>query len=313
MSDLKSIVKRIFNQTATEGEKRQFDGFIHALQGKEREAPRELGTQIWRKIERKTLVQKRNTRVLVWRVAASVALILSLGYAYMELSQTPEPGIEYITKSTERGQRATLQLPDGSVVRLNSETILEFPEDFGVESRELSLKGEAYFEVERDSLRPFIIRSGMMQTTVLGTSFNVKARERAAQYEVSVTTGRVRVAIPEKSQLALVLSPGEQAIASLNDSSLVSLSVNADRYTAWTRNRLVLEDTPLAEVIEQLNSWYDVRIGLDHEAMGQCKLNGEYKLETLENLLEALAFAQEMTYERQGDRQYILKGGPCEP
>ncbi len=313
MSDLKVIVKRIFNRIATEKEKRQFDGFIHALQGKEREVDPELGPQIWRRIEREVSVTKSSGRRLLWRVAVSVAVVLSLGYGVYQLNLSDDAGIEYISRSTEKGQRATLKLPDGSVVRLNAASTLTFPENFGEDNRKLSLTGEAYFEVERDTLRPFIIESGLIQTTVLGTSFNVKARGQSLQYEVSVTSGRVRVEIPDKPLSAVVLTPGEQAIASLNDSSLVGLRVNIDRFTAWTRNTLDLEDTPLSEVVSMLNDWYDVTISLQNEAMGQCKLSGKYKLDVLENLLDALEFAQEITYEKQGRGQYILKGGPCEP
>jgi transmembrane sensor len=135
--------------------------------------------------------------VTILKIAASIVILLSLSLLLLQESGEkiqPEESevVVYKTKKTRRGEKLTLMLPDGSKVKLNSESSLKYPTSFG-DQREVSMEGEVYFEVERDSLKPFIVKTGEVNTEVLGTSFNINYSLGDSMVQVAVTSGKVAV------------------------------------------------------------------------------------------------------------------------
>ena len=147
-------------------------------------------------------LKKPGTTVRIWiGVAASLALFI-FAYTYfftMELSRSSEP-IELVTKTTSKGQKATITLPDGSVLKLNSESSITYPKQFNKNVREVSLNGEAFFEVAGNPKKPFIVSSEGLRTKVLGTSFNINAYKDFSEIAVTVVTGRVEVSGKDKGE-----------------------------------------------------------------------------------------------------------------
>lgn len=168
-----------------------------------------------------------------------------------------------LEKVNPRGQRSQIILPDSSVVYLGAESKLRFPEKFGEGSREVSLTGEAFFEVAKDKKHPFIIHSGAVQTRVLGTSFKIDAFPGKIM-TVSVATGKVRVdrdaGDKNKLKALAVLIPGQvvkwDEVAQTSCISQVDIQSIRD----WKDGNLNFVSASLADVAETLERAYNVKI-----------------------------------------------------
>ena len=133
----------------------------------------------------------KNGSLLIKILAACLVIGIGISwYAFQDSTYKPTENVaqEIITKKTLKGQKLNLFLGDGTEITLNSESTIRFPKIFGEEKREVFLEGEAFFDVQTDKERPFIITSDKLQTTVLGTSFNVRC-----YISVAVLSGKVKV------------------------------------------------------------------------------------------------------------------------
>ena len=152
-------------------------------------------------INAKTITERKHARIVIresrvapyMKVAASIALAVVVISTYLLWQGTGQPnGLAMLEKTTQHGQKSTVVLEDGTKISLNSGSRLTYPAQFDKDSREVVLEGEAFFEVTRNTEKPFIVRSGDLVTTVLGTSFNIKAFP-TENIAVTVATGKVRV------------------------------------------------------------------------------------------------------------------------
>lgn len=159
----------------------------------------------------------------------------------------------YNTIIVPRGGEYSLVLADGSRVWLNSETELTYPAVFSKQERHLILKGEAFFEVARDSSRPFIVESRHNRVEVLGTRFNVSAYDECSLVKTTLLQGSVNIS---NGQDQLKLRPGEQGICSENGLELHP--VDAKMIVSWVYGTFEFENMPLGEITDQLGRWYDV-------------------------------------------------------
>lgn len=231
-----------------------------------------------------------------FRVACILAMALGLGYlSGWLLSGTALPEIhspvpEYVEHRTIPGVKSHLTLTDGSLVILNSGSELKYIKNFEKGRREVHLKGEAFFRVARDSLRPFIVNSRETTTTALGTSFNVKAYE-GETVDVSLLTGKVAINTDGLLEEPLLLLPGEALKIDAETDRLLKTNFDQDLVIGWTKKLLLFQQTPLIEAIRVLENWYGVRIQIKNQPRDQVLLSGRFQDETLENVLEGLRFS----------------------
>lgn len=195
-------------------------------------------------------MKPRKKNVWLYTAVAAIVIIILL------------PSVAFLyTKSetADRGTQLAVVLPDGSKVELNAESEVSYKPLWWIVSRDVKLKGEAYFEVKKGS--KFDVRSGDYTVSVLGTSFNVFAR--ADKYAVTCLTGKVNVAGKMDS---VVLTPGMQAI--LNNKKLIATEKhNADEIIGWKEGKFIYVGVPLNEVIKEIERQYDIEVypnpGLD--------------------------------------------------
>lgn len=244
------------------------------------------------------------------KIAAVLVLGIGLGLIYM-FSQTgsiQKPVVAdnvIIEKESQFGQRLTFQLPDGSIVKLNAGSKLTFPKAFAANKRTVTLTGEAFFEVERDEKKPFIINSGGVDVQVLGTSFNVKSYENES-VEVAVKTGKVSVA-ERVGDEKVVLTPMQGASYDLNTQELTKLeNINENLAFGWMDQSLVFEEALFDDIIKALERWFDVEFEVKKELDKAKKFTGTYKKPTLKSVMESLAFAYDFKYEMK-ERKIIIK------
>lgn len=256
--------------------------------------------------------EKKKERIrlnrMVWRVAASVLLAGGIGLISYFIGNR-EVKMNYLTKSTTKGQRSIVTLSDGSVITLNSKSKLFYPEEFSGKTREITLEGEAFFEVQKDSDKTFIVHSGDVVTTVLGTSFNVRAFEEA-QVEVTVATGTVKV-VANATGKEVLLIKGQQAIYSGESSDITILDVDPGRHTSWISRSLEFDMIPFSEVIKTLERTYNTEIRIRSTGSDECLVRGKYDNEKLINVLKGLKFVVNFDYYVTENNIIIIDGKGC--
>lgn len=192
-----------------------------------------------------------------------------------------------------------LVLADGTRVFLNAVSTLRFPETFG-EERKVALTGEAYFEVVRDTLRPFIVELNGTQVLVSGTQFNVKARPGEASF-TTLVDGVVKVV---RGRQMLTLKPGEQCEAgsegmSLNEPDLMAV-------LAWKNGEFVFRDVPLGDIMDELSAWYDMQVAYETEGLKDIRFHLYVeRSRTLEEVLRKITLTGRIGYAIDGKKVII--------
>lgn len=180
----------------------------------------------------------------------------------------------------------SLKLSDGTRVYLNAESKLKYPETFGRDCREVELSGEAYFEVCRDTSRPFVVKVGDMRVQVLGTVFTIKAYQEMMDIKTTLVSGKVNVECQGK---ALELLPGEQACLHKSNVVLHKQKVNVALYTAWKDGLFKFERESLENIMMVLERWYDVNVFFQNDALKSSLFSGDLKkYDTIEQHLKML-------------------------
>jgi len=242
--------------------------------------------------------------------AAAIALLLIAGWWAMQPSTTRS-----VIASTLNEEQSELTLPDGTAVWLNENTYLTYEEVNG--ERRVQLEGEAFFDVATDSLQPFRIYAGESITTVLGTSFNVRAYPGEEAIEVSVKEGKValetktKVAKTEKVAQKVELSPGDKGVFVKETAAIATKEEEAKNSTAWKDGKLDFDNVPLAEAIKVMERYYEVNIELATEGLGKCLFKGKYDNVALKDLLNAVEFSMELQLE-ENKGIYRFAGEACE-
>jgi len=235
---------------------------------------------------------------VIWKVAASVILVIGLGlFAQRQLGEEPErrKELSFLTFENGTGMIKKVRLPDGSTVQLFHRTRIQVAENFA-EQRFLKLEGEAFFDVKRDSLRPFRVESAHLTTEVLGTSFLIKTLPGQTEV-VAVKTGLVKVS--DSLEANFMLHPNFR-LDYEKQSGAVSEIPSSDPIFAWTEDVLAFQKTGMPEMIQILEDWYGVKI--THNLTGQitCEISGSYENQSLENLLQLIQYSIPFTYQLQG-------------
>lgn len=277
--------------------------------GQEAIAPDPDLDQAWAKVSARALKEAKTRRLPVWwqRVAAAVVLLI-IGYSSYLLAQKPE----MVTfSSAGRELPAQVELPDGTTVWLNHHSTITYPEAFSGKTRPVELVGEAYFEVERIVDQPFTISAAASEVKVLGTTFNVMAYPDSAYTRVDVSSGRVAF-YPEKAiSEQLILSANESAVYRKGEGRMEQLPEPDQNQTAWKEGKLRFSDRPVAFVIKNLETIYNVAIKLADPTAEQCILTAEMPLNDLASSIDILQFTLNFEVEQVDDRTYVLRGGGC--
>ncbi|MBE0677780.1 MAG: FecR domain-containing protein [Bacteroidales bacterium] len=189
-----------------------------------------------------------------------------------------------------RGEEFSLNLSDGTVIKVNSESNLKYPVIFNSRAREVWLSGEAYFDVAPDSARPFILHTGDINVRVLGTTFNVAAYGDEETEVLTLAEGKIEVSgikgLPGKT---FEIKPNQQFVLNKTSLSADIKTVDAGLYTAWTRGRFVFEDETLYSLFRKLQRWYDISVFfLDSEAQYERFTGQVPRFESFETILQLL-------------------------
>lgn len=259
--------------------------------------------------------EKIITKWSVMKIAASIVLAIGISFiAYKqfnrELAEVEE--VVFIEKANPDGRKSTIILPDGSKVKLNSDSKIRFAKTFAKEYREVILEGEAFFEVEKDRIRPFIIKTGDITTTVLGTSFNVNAYAKRDEISVAVVTGKVEVKkaayYDNEESSVTYLTPNMMAVYKREEREIKTSQFNMEEIIGWKDGILIFKNAEMPEIAMKLKKWY----GLDVEINGgkeivKKRYTGKFDNNSLEYVLKAIAYTSEISFEIKDNKKVILK------
>ena len=248
--------------------------------------------QIWNKIEGRQ--PKRKSYYPILKYAAAIVVIISAAlswYAYKKTQQPTETAIAFLSKTTQKGEKVKLILPDSSVVYLGAGSKLTWPSHFVKGSlRNIRLEGEAFFEVKHDTTSPFVVHSGQMQTRVLGTSFNIYAYPKDGTFSVAVRTGKVKVSENKEGRLKelSLLTPGMKLMYHLRERDY---SVGTERVTevnAWIKNSFAFKDVSLPNMFRSLERYYNVHFELKGNKFIQCRFNATFTNKSIGDVMEEI-------------------------
>ncbi|MFL5808617.1 MAG: FecR family protein [Flavisolibacter sp.] len=230
-----------------------------------------------------------------FRIAAVFILIIGIVLIGRLIFQK-EDQVRMVTANTDDKTKIE-KLNDGSVVTLNKNSSLQYPDKFIGNEREVTLKGEGFFQVSPDKSKPFIVHVNDITVKVVGTSFNVRTIN--GKTEVIVETGIVQVSRKNKM---IELRPKEKIQVSQQDSILAKQKETEKLYNYYRTKEFVCDNTPLWKLVEVLNEAYQVNIIIQRPQLRGLPLNTTFSNESLDHILEVIRLTFDITVEKESDK-----------
>lgn len=236
-------------------------------------------------------------RWLPYVAAVLICICMGIG-SYLYIDHKVGVPREYMV-SADKGQRASLVLPDGTKVWLNSHTEIKYGNDYGTKERILTLSGEAYFEVAKDKEHRFVVRTDQMDVEAVGTTFSVKAYREDKGITASLFSGKVKVTTAGD---CVYLSQGEQATFDKKSGVLsVRALENIGYADMWRNNELAFNGEKLRDIAVLLNRMYNVNIRFESENIKDYRFSGVIKNNSLDNVFELISLTAPIEYRSNGD------------
>ena len=260
------------------------------------------------KLDKKRKIRQLNYRIL--QVAAMLVMALGIGFAAYRLMKIPDKEISIpvamAVAETEAhpANYTIITFADGSTAKLNASTKIEYPAKFTGATRTVKLTGEAFFEVSRDTLHPFVIETENAAVEVLGTSFNVSAYPHASLVEVNVTTGKVKLTqlVQGKTNAKPAILPaGERGWLRVTDNTIGQVRSLAPNYSSWITRQIVFQRTPLSEAFAVLENTYHVKIRMETPEIGRIPYTANFADLKLDDIVEVIARTHKLKVKRNGN------------
>ncbi len=242
------------------------------------------------------LPQAKRTNKFQWGVAASIVIILGVAALFSSkfFVKSKKKELTYRTVSNPEGQKSRLKLPDGTLINLNAGSSIRFLQSNTAQGeRVVELSGEAYFQVAKDKLRPFIVQSGGLSLKVLGTSFNCRSFPWQEEIVVALEEGSLQV---EANNEVFKINPGDRAVY---DKTAIAMTIDQFDIVAemgWKDGVLRFDNTTFNQFIKRLENWYGVQIQIEGSPADSWKVNGSFDNASLEEVLLGLKFTYNLEY-----------------
>ncbi len=257
----------------------------------------------------------RKTNKLGSFLVVIVVLLCIAGFLW---TRRPVVAVDPVVKknfsevSTRLGNKSRIVLPDSSIVWLNAGSQLTYNGQFGINNRNTTLSGEAYFEVKKSTI-PFIIHASPIDIKVLGTVLNVKYYPNEKTTETTLIHGRIEISFNKRPGEKFILKPHEKLIVAneMSDMLLTSKQQKMEPMvvlssmtmldhhiieTSWVDNKLVFQDETVEEMARKMERWYNVTIRIPDQKVAQMRVTGTFENETLKQALDALQIAFRFNY-----------------
>ncbi len=286
------------------------DNGLKSLNTEEREdLKNKLNKNIWEKIDihemkSREIMSKRKSWARWITAAAAVFIILSTGLYFYDYSVAKTQDL--LSSSDKNIEHRLVLLPDGSTVIIGAGTRLNYPSTFDdSDKREVYLEGEAYFDIQRNPNKSFIIHTGKVQTVVLGTAFNIKAWPSESEITVTVVRGKVKVQ-DEKTILGII-TPNHQISYNKVKENAIRSVVKADNYLAWKEQDLLLDNVTVAEALKLVEERFNVDISIKDESIQTSRFTTTFeKGASLEHVLKSVCEFNGADFQYDKDKASII-------
>lgn len=325
------LLHRLIAGTTTEEENRQLMEWFRQCASKEEffmlfetawkespdEMPRDVQERMYRRLSRELDEKKTKTILLrsrfswkVWPQIAVACIIIVLGLVNYRMNSDKQKQLstQNFTVLAEKGQRAFITLPDSTKVWLNSDTKISYPADYGLKERNVTLVGEAYFEVAKNPDKRFIVEAKGMQVEALGTSFNVNAYQNDNKIIASLFSGSVRVSYDRH---VAILKPHESVkVDLLNRSFSRYKDESMQNIALWRKNEITFDGESLEEITHIMSRLYNTTICIEDESLKKVCYIGTIRNNNLENFIDIINLTTPVVYENKGDTVFLRKRVP---
>lgn len=257
----------------------------------------------WDVFNKRIKAKSRRRRVMssVRWISSSIAAAVVILFGVFTLL---ESNVEVKTHTYSDSDNITL--PDGSSVYLNKEAVINYPEDFLAATREITIFGEAFFEVAPDEDKPFIVKAGDFRVKVLGTRFNVR-EVRSDVHEVYVKEGKVAVYAAGSQNDATILLPGDLLV--LKSGHKPEMKVAGRNYMSWKTNELIFENTSLNKVVKQIGAYYNADIRTT-ESIADYRLTARFKEKSLDETLQVIKMIFDVKVQEKEGHIFLSANSP---
>lgn len=256
---------------------------------------------------------QRKKALGVWLAAASFIIILivaGLWIVKQEKFTTVLNTPQNVASTSVYKDKQVITLPDGTKVVLNKNSELRFDPSFGKGTREVSLTGEASFDVAHDASKPFIVHTGSVATKVLGTAFNINAYP--GQKEMTVTVLRGLVEVGDDQRVYDKISPDQQLVVNVSSHVFEKKNTDSEKALAWQNNFLILNDVTLEEAAKIIGKKFNVEITLEHDGLKKCSIHATFlNDEGLTEVLELLGEVLNVKFTVEEEGKVTLYGKGC--
>jgi transmembrane sensor len=262
-----------------------------ALTGKSQEekleTEKELKRLLKKVVDKKTTKQKR-IFLSFSKYAAAIFITLLIARFVIPSSFFLPSNKSWLEINTPSGQTAEMMLPDGTKVWMNAHTQIKYPADFTTSHREISISGEAYFEVKHDAESPFTVRTENYNIKVLGTSFNVSDYPNDKFSETTLVEGKI-VLLSKENKIIKTLIPGELFAYNSTDNTFKVSQVSTNYYTSWKDGYLIFDSETLESIAVKLERIYAVKINIPESKIRNLSFSGTIlKNKTLDQILRII-------------------------
>jgi transmembrane sensor len=240
---------------------------------------------------------------IVTKVAAVLFIPLAAYLWITKVNDSPvATGTAYSEIYSPPGTRTMFYLPDGSSGWLNGDSHLEFPTEFRGKSREVLLKGEAYFDVISDKKKPFTVKSKNTVVTAHGTSFNVMAYSGDTESQITLVEGIISLSEFKNGRLfnLVDIKPDQMCIYYPGTSLYRIDTVDTEKITAWKEGKLIFRDESFNDIVKKINRWYNVEIVIKDETLKSYSYQATFIDETLDEVLKLLELSAPIEYKDLG-------------
>jgi ferric-dicitrate binding protein FerR (iron transport regulator) len=234
---------------------------------------------------------------------AIITIILITSVLFLINEKSSKIKSQWKIFATSNKERTTIILPDSSIVKLNSSSTIEFNEPFGIEKREIKLRGEAFFSVKKD-IRPFVISTENACVKVLGTKFDVWSR--CNKTRVVVAEGRVNLSSKKIKNGVIVLTKNQLSEVAKNAAPSNSINVKAENYIGWIENRLVFNESSLGEIAGELERFFNIKISIADSALLKRTMTGSLNNVNADSALAIVCLALDLDYHKSRN-EYVIE------
>lgn len=268
--------------------------------------------ETFRKRVAASTAQKQSKKGIDWKkIYKYAAAVLVVGlisfFSYRQGESNLQNALTQVEVEAPLGAQTRLRLPDGTLVVLNAGSRLVYPQDFGVDNREVELSGEGYFEVERNEKLPFHVQTPSLSVRVLATKFNFRDYPNDEEAVVSLLEGKVALDNRLRAEAEMILLPNEQVTLDKAEGCMKKESTKVKNSLGWTSGRLFFDEMPLPEVVKILERSYDVHITFATDSLRNLRFYGSFSRDEqgINEILQALGKTGKVRY-KQGNKEITL-------